>query len=155
MIRLLSTLPTALVALGLAACGGASPAEGEGDPGSAAAAAEGEGYGDRATSSRGTFVAEVTSAAPIPLNEPFAVRLALVDPESGERFEDYDEVTIDARMPAHQHGMLRDVELEPSADGALVAEGLLFHMVGHWEIHVDVRRGARVERAQLDVELEF
>ncbi|MEM9382455.1 MAG: hypothetical protein AAGB93_21055 [Planctomycetota bacterium] len=152
MNRLPSILWMALLPPALTACGGSSPA-GDGAA-SANAAATGPRYLDRATSSRATFVAEVSSEAPIPLNEPFSVRLALLDPSTEERFDDYDEVTIDARMPAHQHGMLRDVDLTRTDDGALVAEGLEFHMVGHWEIHVDVRRGARVERAQFDVQLD-
>ena len=41
------------------------------------------------------------------------------------------------------------------APGRYRAEGLLFHMIGHWAIHVDVASGARIERAQLDVELEL
>lgn len=109
-----------------------------------------------ATSSDGTFEAHVTpQVVSIPLNEPFAVTLALVDPVTGATFTDYDKVTIDARMPAHGHGMLRYVDLQPAGDGAMRAEGFLFHMVGHWEIHVDVYRGPRIERAQISVSLEF
>ena len=49
--------------------------------------------------------------------------------------------------------MLRDVELESLGDGRFRARELLFHMVGTWQFHVDVRKGARVERAQIDYEL--
>lgn len=108
-----------------------------------------------APSARGGF--EVTLAtedgAAIPLNEPFAVALTLTGPD-GAPLGDADSVTLDARMPAHRHGMLRDVELEQTGPGRFRAEGVLFHMVGHWEFHVDVVRGPRVERATLDVWLE-
>ncbi|MEM6671852.1 MAG: FixH family protein [Planctomycetota bacterium] len=108
----------------------------------------------RAPSSEGTFEARlVPEPVDIPNNEPFAMRLALVGPD-GEAFVDYDEVTLDARMPAHGHGMLRDVDLELEKDGTLRAEGLLFHMAGHWEIHVDVRRGPWIERAQASVQMQ-
>jgi hypothetical protein len=30
-----------------------------------------------------------------------------------------------------------------------------FHMIGHWVIHVDVRRGAKTQRAQMSVDLEY
>ena len=77
-------------------------------------------------------------------NDPLVMGL---DPETGAPFTDYDEVSIDARMPAHKHGMLRDVGLTPQEDGSMRADGLLLHMYGHWELHVDIRKGARFERA--------
>lgn len=107
-------------------------------------------------SSRGTFLARVTPLVdPIPMNEAFSVSLSLVDPETGAVFTDYDEVSIDARMPAHKHGMMRDVGLTAEADGSLRADGLLLHMYGHWEVHVDVKKGASFERAQVSVRLQY
>lgn len=141
---------TLLLTLPLLGCGADEPPA---DDSGGAAAVTGEVL--MASSALDSFDARITPlVAEIPMNEPFEVTLELVDPESGEAFTDYDAVTIDARMPAHGHGMLRDVELVPQDDGSLLAEGLLFHMVGRWEIHVDVRRGARVERAQAEVILE-
>lgn len=144
-MKRLTTITLGLMAL---SCGG-----GDTDADSPAPAAEVAGPTIEAESSRGTFVARITPLAdPIPMNEPFAVTLELVDAASGEALEGVDDVTIDARMPAHRHGMLRDVELV-EAEGKLRADGMLMHMVGHWEIHVDVRRGAHVERAQASVHL--
>jgi hypothetical protein len=109
-----------------------------------------------ARSSGGTFLAHVTPLVdPIPMNEAFSVSLSLLDPETGAPFTDYDEVSIDARMPAHKHGMLRDVGLTPQGDGSMRADGLLLHMYGHWELHVDIRKGARFERAQISVRLQY
>lgn len=109
-----------------------------------------------ARSSGGTFLARVTPLVdPIPMNEAFSVSLTLTDPETGAPFTDYDEVSIDARMPAHKHGMLRDVGLTPQEDGSMRADGLLLHMYGHWELHVDIRKGARFERAQISVRLQY
>ena len=34
------------------------------------------------------------------------------------------------------------------------AEGLLFHMSGHWELYVDITQGGSTERAQMDVDLK-
>jgi len=134
--------------------GGASGTPGEG--GAPAAAAEVRGETLEATSSGGRYVARVTPlVASIPMNEPFGVSLTLTDPETGDRFTDYDEVSIDARMPAHKHGMLRDVGLVEQPDGSLRADGLLLHMYGHWEFHVDVRMGPRFERAQVSVRLQY
>ncbi|MGB0333183.1 MAG: hypothetical protein ACPGPE_15340, partial [Planctomycetota bacterium] len=69
------------------------------------AAAEVRGETLEARSSAGTFRVRVTPLVdPIPMNEAFSVSLSLLDPETGEPFTDYDEVSIDARMPAHKHG---------------------------------------------------
>ena len=108
-------------------------------------------------SSRGTFQIEVTpKGGPVPTNEPFDVKLRVTDPESGEPFTAFDAISLDARMPGHDHGMTRDVELVATdKPGEFVAEGLLFHMIGYWEFHVDVVQGPRMERAQVDTTLEF
>ena len=109
-----------------------------------------------ALSSGGMFIARITPLVdPMPMNEAFSVSLSLIDPESGAPFDAYDAVSIDARMPAHKHGMLRDVGLTPQEDGSMRADGLLLHMYGHWELHVDVQKGARFERAQVSVRLQY
>ncbi|HVR85091.1 MAG TPA: hypothetical protein VMU54_12315 [Planctomycetota bacterium] len=61
---------------------------------------------------------------------------------------------MDARMPAHFHGMNRVPKVTQQADGIFVAEGLLFHMPGHWELYFDITQGGKTERAQVDVELK-
>ena len=149
-----------IVAALLFSCGG--EAEPDGPPGSgtagAGAGAEILEHGDTVSltsdSARGRFQIRIRpDGGAIPLNQPFAVTVDLLDPATGERLQGFDDVTLDARMPAHGHGMLRDVDLVPTDTGALRAEGLLFHMIGHWEFHVDVTRGPRVERAQASYEL--
>lgn len=59
-------------------------------------------------------------------------------------------VLVDAQMPEHAHGMnvAPTILLEPS--GA-VAEGMLFHMSGRWEVDVDIDDGVTVERAQWNI----
>ena len=64
------------------------------------------------------------------------------------------ELSVDAAMPEHGHGMNRVPSVAALGDGRFRAEGLLFHMPGRWEIYFDVTRGAITERAQADVELE-
>ncbi len=104
----------------------------------------------RATSNAGRFVAEVTPlASEVPLNEHFAVELALYRADGTTPYTP-PLVTLDARMEEHEHGMLRDVALHELAPGRYRADGLLFHMVGAWQFHVDVTEGARTERAQMD-----
>jgi len=87
------------------------------------------------------------------MNEPFGVELRLFERDGTTPYEP-EQVTLDARMEEHEHGMLRDVELERVGSGRWRAEGLLFHMVGLWQFQIDVREGARIERAQLDLRLQ-
>ena len=107
-----------------------------------------------ALSARGTFAVVLEpEGGGVPLNEPFAMRVHVIDTATGEPLEGADAVTLDARMPIHGHGMLRDVELVESEGDGYRAEGLLLHMVGPWEFHVDVQRGPLLERAQVEYEL--
>ena len=108
-------------------------------------------------SSRGTFQVQVTPlGGPVPTNEPFKVKLNVSKPGTAEPFTAFDRITLDARMPEHDHGMTRDVELVATdTPGEFLAEGLLFHMIGLWEFHVDVVQGPRMERAQVATKLEF
>ena len=52
---------------------------------------------------------------------------------------------VDADMPAHRHGMNYRAKVSPKGDGRYVAEGLLFHMPGHWRLIFDVERGGKTE----------
>ncbi|MEM8709576.1 MAG: FixH family protein [Planctomycetota bacterium] len=157
----LATLFIVAGTVSFASCGG-SGEEAQEAPATAPAAPAGptepvDGPTLIAPSSRGTFMAEITpKGGPIPTNEPFNVRLVVKDAASGAPLTGADAISLDARMPAHDHGMLRDVELKATDQpGEYLAEGLLFHMIGHWEFHVDVTRGPRMERAQVSTTLSF
>ena len=106
------------------------------------------------SNARGFYAAWRPLPSAVPLNEEFTAEVWLFEDESRTRPIESAEVEIDCRMPAHQHGMLRDVELVPAGEGRYVAEGLLCHMLGHWELSIDLTRGPLVERAQFDVDLE-
>ena len=109
--------------------------------------------GRTVVSNGGTYtVAFETSPASIPMNEPFTV-VFKVSPRSGGVAEGA-KVEIDARMPAHGHGMNRAPKLSKMPDGSTRAEGMLFHMPGHWEMYFDITQGGRSERAQVDVDLK-
>lgn len=90
--------------------------------------------------------------AAIPLNEPFDLRIVVV-PKDGSPTTDLS-LEVDARMPEHLHGMNRVPNISRLPDGAFKAEGLLCHMPGLWEFHIDIVRGPRTERAQIDVILK-
>jgi hypothetical protein len=61
---------------------------------------------------------------------------------------------MDARMPEHRHGMNYRPRVVARGDGRYVAEGLLFHMPGRWQLLFDVHRDRRTERLEADVVLE-
>jgi hypothetical protein len=61
---------------------------------------------------------------------------------------------VDADMPAHRHGMNYRAKVSPKGDGRYLAEGLLFHMPGHWRLIFDVERGGKTERLTADLNLE-
>ena len=61
---------------------------------------------------------------------------------------------VDGRMPEHRHGMNYRPRVSAREDGVHVAEGLLFHMPGHWQLVFDVEHGGRTERLVTDVVLE-
>jgi hypothetical protein len=61
---------------------------------------------------------------------------------------------VDADMPAHRHGMNYRAKVSPKGDGRYVAEGLLFHMPGHWRLLFDVDRGGKTERLAANIALE-
>ena len=64
------------------------------------------------------------------------------------------ELSVDAAMPEHGHGMNRVPEVRHAGDGRYVVDGMLLHMPGRWEVYFDVTDGALTERAQIEVELE-
>ena len=93
----------------------------------------------------------VTTPSPIQVNQPFDVDVRVM-PKSGGAAD--LGVQVDARMPAHFHGMPRMAKVTRGKGDTWKAEGLLFHMSGLWELYVDITRGGTTERAQMDVELK-
>ena len=104
-------------------------------------------------SNGGTYLVTFASTPdPVPMNSLFGLQFS-VAPKAGGKSDDL-QVQVDARMPAHFHGMNRTPKLTRQADGSFTAEGLLFHMPGHWELTFDISRGGKTERAQVDIELK-
>ena len=82
----------------------------------------------------------------IEVGEPFAL-LFNVCTKSGSAGE---LVAVDAQMPEHKHTMNYHPSIVSKGDGRFRAEGLVFHMPGHWEISIDVRAGEEIERLTHD-----
>ena len=128
-----------------------------GNPGGGPSSPSPTGGKRNLVSNGGNFLVLVeTVPDPIPLNAPFSVAFSVQhrNPGSGETSASAIGVEVDARMPAHFHGMSRIPKLTHRPDGSYLAEGLLLHMPGHWELYVDITEGARTERAQCDIDLK-
>ena len=90
-------------------------------------------------------------AEPIEVARHFALEVS-VCPKPGQ--PQPEAVKVDAHMPEHRHGMNYRARVFRKADGIYVAEGLLFHMPGLWQLMFDVDRGGRMERLTTDIDLE-
>jgi DNA-binding beta-propeller fold protein YncE len=123
-----------------------------------------------AISNGGRYTVCVTSEpAPVPLNQPFALNVAIFADSRRRRLAERVILDVDATMPEHRHGMSLKPKVR-AVDGAIVqdllpghgaigngrfeVEGMLFHMPGRWEIHFDISHGAITERAQIEVNLD-
>ncbi len=60
---------------------------------------------------------------------------------------------VDATMPEHRHGMNYRPSIEPLGPGHYRAQGLMFHMPGHWELRLDVRAAERTESLRESIRL--
>lgn len=133
----------ALLCLPLPAC---NPTE-RGSPGAPAQLA--------ADTSWGTFHVRVApQPAPIPFNQMFALTIGVFSAKDRAQPAADTTVAVDARMPAHNHGMNLQPRVTALADGTFRADGLLFHMPGTWELYVDVSRAAEMERATFVINVE-
>ena len=111
--------------------------------------------GRTARSQAGTYwVSVVFPGDEVPLNAEFEFELRVLDGATRTTPVEDAQLEVDARMPAHGHGLRQAPLLEALGPGRWRVSGLLLHMIGHWELHVDLRRGALTERAQLDLTLE-
>jgi hypothetical protein len=96
-------------------------------------------------------IAYVTTPEPVPVGQHFIVDFS-VCPRAGA--QPPQAVRVDANMPAHKHGMNYKPGITMVRPGTYRAEGLLFHMPGHWELTFDVVAGTTTERMSETIRLE-
>lgn len=92
--------------------------------------------------------------SPIPRGETFSIDAWVFSADAPDAPRTDVNLSIDAAMPEHGHGMNRVPRIEAQGGGRFRAEGLLFHMPGKWELYFDVTLGPVTERAQTDILLE-
>lgn len=119
-----------------------------------AARAPDPGRGRELRSNAGAWILRWSSEpAQIPLGAPFDLELE-VRPARERAPRPAPELSFDARMPEHRHGMRVRPSIESLGEGRFRVRGARLHMPGSWELHFDLREGAITERAQVRVELE-
>jgi hypothetical protein len=85
---------------------------------------------------------------PIRVGEPFAIEFEVCARRPGEVV---DRLRVDAWMPGHRHGMNYRPTLAGDPPGVLLAQGLVFHMPGHWQVVFELRAGERPIRLTDDL----
>ena len=107
------------------------------------------------TSNVGTYELAITpKPAAFPMNEPFDITVRVTAANDSSSTEDDVDLTVDAAMPEHGHGMNQRPEVNRVQDDVFIVKGMLLHMPGRWEIYFDVTRNGRTERAQFELNLE-
>lgn len=104
--------------------------------------------------SRPTIVPVVKDAAVIAieleeirLSNPFSLIVEVCEPVLVR------ELTIDATMPAHKHGMNYTPNVVATGDRIFQVDGMLFHMPGLWELQIKLDFSERVVTYTYPVEL--
>ena len=77
-----------------------------------------------------------------PLNEIFSVHIEIT---GGENSELPGSLKFDARMPAHNHGMIVRPTVERVGASVFRVDGVKLHMPGDWEIVVELVKGEKKE----------
>lgn len=88
--------------------------------------------------------------APLEVGRHFAMRIQFCRDDVEIAL---DSFRIDAVMPAHGHGMNYRVGLSQIREGVYLAEGMLFHMPGDWQVVIDFEHAGQRRRALLDIKL--
>ena len=99
----------------------------------------------------GYYVKFETTPADIPLNEEFQVSIHTYAAEEPTTILTDVTIQIDAQMPEHNHGM-NQMPLVTTTDEGTIAEGMLFHMTGYWEVMVLIQQENKRETAYIPVD---
>jgi len=91
-----------------------------------------------------------TRPQPIRVGERFSVDTVLCPRSGGAAVDGF---AIDATMPAHRHGMNYAPVLRADGPQAWIADGMLLHMPGRWQLSFDVRLAGSTERLAADLDL--
>lgn len=90
----------------------------------------------------------------LPLNESFELELELLTGAEPHQPITGAQIFVDAAMPEHNHGMLREPIAREVSPGVYRVEGMLLHMTGYWQVFVNVIESGVAETADFELTLE-
>lgn len=92
----------------------------------------------------------------LPLNELFSMNVRVLNGADRTPITAASgvQLTVDAAMPAHHHGMNTKPKVSANADGSFTVSGMMLHMAGQWDLYFDMTRNGVTERAQVSINLE-
>lgn len=83
----------------------------------------------------GWQIAFAPRPAPLPAGRHFALDIVVCPPPGAVAPA---ALVVDADMPAHRHGMNYRASVTALGGGRFRADGLMFHMSGHWQLLFDL-----------------
>ena len=102
-------------------------------------------YTTEATTDGGTWTLTYTAVPdPIVLSDNFSLMVTVSDAND---LDATASLTINATMPAHNHGMNTEAVVRANGDGTFAVDGLQFHMSGRWRIDALVSAPDRPEES--------
>ncbi len=108
----------------------------------------------RSQSSGGTYLVEIRSTGPIPLNEIFSLEFRTFDAAAPAKPIKNARITVSTWMPAHQHGGNLEPQISYRDEDSAWGEGFLFHMEGLWQLRIGVMANGLMERVVFDIDME-
>lgn len=78
----------------------------------------------------------------IDLNKVFTMTVKVRPLTEAMKVASFTDVQMDAKMPAHKHGMVVKPKVSATAPNEFKIEGLKLHMAGDWELYLGLKAGA-------------
>ena len=102
-------------------------------------------YTTQAQTDGGTWTVTYTPVPdPIVLSDNFSLLVTVSDSDD---LDATASLTINATMPAHNHGMNTEAVVTANGDGTFAVDGLQFHMSGRWRVDALVSSPNRLEES--------
>lgn len=102
------------------------------------------------------YVVYAPTPDPIPFSQLFDMQVDVYETDAMDTRVDGAEVSVDATMPAHGHGMNTTPSVSANPDGGYLVEGMKFHMKSNspderWDITVDISKDGTSDTATFSV----
>ena len=85
------------------------------------------------------------------VTEPFSILFEICN-KDGSTFT--GDLSANAHMPMHRHGMNYKPTITKQAGGLFQADGFVFHMPGHWQFIFDLHHDGSNEQVKVDYPLK-